>query len=592
MDSKSQASKTLGKSFLVLLVAFAFTALLASTLHLMAWSTNREAIAPGKLDRGFAYVELVQASTDLTLADVETDMEITKTVNTISALPGEIITYTLAFTNNGPDDAISPIIITDTLPLGACLLISSTTPPYSETLLTDNLYTWIFPPTDFISGSVGTITLTAAVSDSLESDYILTNTAGITASADITLTNNFASVETVVQRADVVITKTVEPKDKVLPGQTLTYTIEYANIGTADAEDVTITDSLPISVTEVITSADPDIPSAESKGNVYTWTLGALPVGYLGEITITAKVTTVHSAVISGTHLVNRAWITTTTPEITITNNITSVSSVVGQVAGVEIAPDGAGTALPNTVVDYTHIVTNTGNGSDTIRLEAASSQGWEVELSSSSASLKVGGSVDITVNITVPVDAPSGMKDKTVITATSEFDNSKWDTVTDITGVEHRMCLLPLVLKGYCTPDRYEPNNTTSEAFPIELDREIQAYFCPDDPDDFYSISITAATDVTIDLTHVPSQSDYDLYLYNSALDCKGYSNTGGLGDYESIPISLEADTYYIRVFPFHKGPDSLQPYSLRVSTSKVTYEPNRHMLRSERYCSMTQVR
>jgi len=55
--------------------------------------------------------------------------------------------------------------------------------------------------------------------------------------------------------------------------------------------------------------------------------------------------------------------------------------------------------------------------------------------------------------------------------------------------------------------------------------------------------------------------------------LELVAFSNIGALGDEEQINTSLDAGLYYIRVYPFHKGPDSSKSYySLRVSSALVS--------------------
>src|SRR5512135_1275656 len=55
------------------------------------------------------------------------------------------------------------------------------------------------------------------------------------------------------------------------------------------------------------------------------------------------------------------------------------VTTVVSQVAGVTVDPDRSSTAGPGDVVTYAHVVTNAGNGNDTMELTVADANGWAV---------------------------------------------------------------------------------------------------------------------------------------------------------------------------------------------------------------------
>ena len=70
----------------------------------------------------------------------------------------------------------------------------------------------------------------------------------------------------------------------VAPGGTITYTIEYSNAGVVDLTNVTITENYPEGITFI--SADP----APDTGTNNKWTLGTLPAGSSGQITINVKV--------------------------------------------------------------------------------------------------------------------------------------------------------------------------------------------------------------------------------------------------------------------------------------------------------------
>ena len=133
------------------------------------------------------------------------DLAISKTVtSTLSvageAAPGEIITYTLTFTNNGPV-AVAGVVITDTLPdeITVQNITSSGDMAITHTLSTQT--SEVFETSEVSPGQGGLITITAQVSSSLMTlPTTFTNTATITFSNAVAFleesdtSNNSASV--------------------------------------------------------------------------------------------------------------------------------------------------------------------------------------------------------------------------------------------------------------------------------------------------------------------------------------------------------------------------------------------------------------
>ena len=96
--------------------------------------------------------------------------------------------------------------------------------------------------------------------------------------------------------------------------------------------------------------------------------------------------------------------------------------------------PDHTGSADSESVVAYTHILTNTGNGSDVFDLAHSSSQDWSVAYETP-LSVGRGQTATVLVSITVPAGS-GGLTDVTTITATSQADAGVWATTTDTTVV------------------------------------------------------------------------------------------------------------------------------------------------------------
>ena len=105
--------------------------------------------------------------------------------------------------------------------------------------------------------------------------------------------------------ADAAITKTVAPV-QTIPGGVVTYTLDYANQGLADAANVSISDSLDtgLSFGGVVSGPDPLSTATQP----ITWDLGTLTGLASGSIAFTA---TVEGDVACGTPLTNVATITT-----------------------------------------------------------------------------------------------------------------------------------------------------------------------------------------------------------------------------------------------------------------------------------------
>ena len=114
------------------------------------------------------------------------DVAIEKQTFISTTAPGKLITYTLAFTNNGPNVAQNTLI-TDTMPAAIDnLVITNSGPPITQT--GNSPLVWEVAP--LAVNESGTITITGIVSPDLTMDMLITNTAVISNRLDITPTNN------------------------------------------------------------------------------------------------------------------------------------------------------------------------------------------------------------------------------------------------------------------------------------------------------------------------------------------------------------------------------------------------------------------
>jgi uncharacterized repeat protein (TIGR01451 family) len=135
----------------------------------------------------------------------------------------------------------------------------------------------------------------------------------------------------------------------------------------------------------------------------------------------------------------------------TVTSN--TVSTSVTQVASMTLVANGAQTATPGSVVYYPHTLTNTGNGSDTFSLAAASAatpfQLANVQIFvdngsgaptgpaiTSTGALASGSAFNFIVTGTVPNTATSGQTNVITVTGTSGFSALVTQSNTDTTTV------------------------------------------------------------------------------------------------------------------------------------------------------------
>jgi uncharacterized repeat protein (TIGR01451 family) len=166
-------------------------------------------------------------------------------------LMGEVLTYTLAYRNLGGEE-VQDAVLSDTLPSEVVFggVVSQppgwSAPPVYEPGPPATL-TWSAPTLP--AGAGGEIVYTVTVSSEYEGPLV--NQACIaTTTPEADYENNCDLEESVAtpEIADLAIIKTDGP-DPGVPGELLTYTLEYVNWGPYDAAEVYITDTFPAGIT-------------------------------------------------------------------------------------------------------------------------------------------------------------------------------------------------------------------------------------------------------------------------------------------------------------------------------------------------------
>jgi LPXTG-site transpeptidase (sortase) family protein len=204
------------------------------------------------------------------------DLSIAKTDSLDPVVAGNTLTYTVRVDNFGPSDAVT-VVVTDTLPTGVTFVSSS---GCAE------------DPNGVPTCSLGNIAASASASYTITVDVdpstsgTITNTATVSSdTADPNAANDLVTEITLVTaEADLSISKS-DNLDPVLVNGTLTYTLSVTNIGPSTASGVSVSDTLPATVS--FGSATGTGWACSEAAGVVTCTRPTLAVGAAPDITIT-----------------------------------------------------------------------------------------------------------------------------------------------------------------------------------------------------------------------------------------------------------------------------------------------------------------
>jgi len=293
----------------------------------------------------------------------EADLQITKTDNKTTAVPGSGDTYTIVVTNAGPS-AVTGASITDTFPAtftnvtytavasgGATGFTASGTGNINDTSV------------DMPVGSTITYTVTGTISATATGSLI--NTATVTVPAgviDPTPANNTATdTDTLTPVADLQITKT-DGKTAVVPGTTNSYTIVVTNTGPSAVSGATIVDTFPATFTNVtytaVATGGATGFATSGSGNINQSGVN-MPVGSTITYTVTGTVSASATGSLSNTATVAvPAGTTDPTPN---DNTATDTDTLTPQ-ADLQITKtDGKTAVAAGAANTYTIVVTNAG---------------------------------------------------------------------------------------------------------------------------------------------------------------------------------------------------------------------------------------
>ncbi|RME84737.1 MAG: DUF11 domain-containing protein, partial [Caldilineae bacterium] len=270
-----------------------------------------------------------------------TDLQLTKAVTPTTAIAGSgRFTYTLTVTNSGPAPATA-VQVVDALP-PAFSFVSATS---SDGSLCNSGVTCDLG--EMAVGETVQITVVVDVTAATAADTY-TNTAYVgSASPDSNPGNNQDSVQTTVTRSAALQVRKLSNPATATPGENLSYTILVTNTGPSDADNVTISDTLPSGFTSVL------IVSSQGGCTGLPCNLGTIPAGQNASLTI-------HGQVSSGatTSLQNTAAVTSTTPGSGDSDTI--VTPLAGS-ADLALVKTATATVRAGQTITYTLTVYNLG---------------------------------------------------------------------------------------------------------------------------------------------------------------------------------------------------------------------------------------
>ncbi|MFQ5399532.1 MAG: kelch repeat-containing protein [Anaerolineae bacterium] len=116
---------------------------------------------------------------------------------------------------------------------------------------------------------------------------------------------------------------------------------------------------------------------------------------------------------------------------------------------------------------------------------------------------------------------------------------------------------LLPFIARDFNAAN--QPDDTFAAARPLALNQaQLQNFDNLNDFYDVYVFDLTSTTAVTVKLTQIPADSNYDVVVYNDNKGIQGEGNNVGLGVNETVTLNgLPSGRYYVMVKRIWPGGD-----------------------------------
>ncbi len=223
------------------------------------------------------------------------DMQVAK-IGPVTADKGDTVQYTITYGNYGANPEPGTVVVTDTLPTGITFTNLPANVSLAPSSVNGQTLTWNIAglPGSITGGNIGTIVLTATINVDVAPSTQLINQVGISSTNEPVeeRLNNLGS-QTLTTVGPPVLGVTLSGLSSVLPGAQFSYTIGYNNTGGNEANDVTITSTIPAGVTllgSTAAGATANFSTPVVGPATVTWTVSQLASNASGAITVNAKV--------------------------------------------------------------------------------------------------------------------------------------------------------------------------------------------------------------------------------------------------------------------------------------------------------------
>ena len=230
---------------------------------------------------------------DNTTTDTDTlvaapDYQVTIDDGQVSVTPGQSLSYTINFTNAGNQNGTG-VVVTNTFPITILDNVVASDGGIVDTL--NGTITWNVGILNV--GDSRSFTVTANVRNSIAAGvtqfaHETQITDDLSNGADPTPTNNSSSDTDLLAASPAYQIAIDDGQTNVVPGQLLTYLVQFTNSGSQDGTGVVVTDSYPISILENVTASNGGI--VDTINGTITWNVGNLASGESRSFSVSAKV--------------------------------------------------------------------------------------------------------------------------------------------------------------------------------------------------------------------------------------------------------------------------------------------------------------